>query len=63
MWQKLARSKYVKGKSIALLEPKQGDSHYSSDILTIRGHYLDKRNMKVGNGEETTSGMILGAHP
>jgi hypothetical protein len=54
LWQKLVKAKYVRGRPIACIEPRQHDSPYCAELLKVRLLYLDNRRMIVGEWGKAT---------
>jgi hypothetical protein len=40
LWQKLVKAKYVKGRPVACIEPRQHDSPLWAELLKIRQIYI-----------------------
>lgn len=53
LWQKLIRRKYCRGKLLAQVVHRQGDSHFWSGILHVRVVFFSFCRRLVGNGKRT----------
>jgi len=53
IWQTLVKAKYLKGRPIADVQYKMGDSHVWTDLLKIKDIYLRGRRLQTKNGKNT----------
>ena len=53
IWQTLVKAKYLKGRPIAAVQYKMGDSHVWADLLKIKDIYLRGRRLQTKNGKNT----------
>jgi hypothetical protein len=49
----MARKKYLKGKALAQLERKRGDSHFWSGLMEFTNIFLERGRSMVQDGTQT----------
>jgi hypothetical protein len=54
LWQKIVQAKYIKGRPISCIDPRQLDFPCWNELLRVRNYYIENRSMKIGNGEATS---------
>ena len=53
VWQELMSNKYLRGKTLAQVQPKPTDSPFWRGIMSVRQGFFDRGSFAVGNGQGT----------
>ena len=53
VWQELLSNKYLRGKTLAQIQPKPTDSPFWRGIMSVRHDFFDRGFFVVGNGQGT----------
>jgi hypothetical protein len=53
IWQDILKKKYLKGKTLAQVEKKKGDSHFWSGLMDVKNIFLEKGRFIVQDGTQT----------
>jgi hypothetical protein len=65
VWQQMLKKKYLKGKTLAQVERRKGDSHFWSGLMEVKKLVLDRGRFQVQDGSQTRfwEDLWLGKEP